>query len=50
MASDNNLKVDYEFYMTNQIMNPALQFLSLVIPNAEKIFDEFKKCDIIFTC
>jgi DNA polymerase elongation subunit (family B) len=39
---DNNLKVDYEFYMTNQIMNPALQFLSLVIPNAEKIFDEFK--------
>jgi DNA polymerase elongation subunit (family B) len=39
---DNNLKIDYEFYMTNQIMNPALQFLSLVIPNAEQIFEEFK--------
>jgi DNA polymerase elongation subunit (family B) len=39
---DNNLKIDYEFYMTNQIMNPSLQFLSLVIPNAEHIFDEFK--------
>ena len=39
---DKNLKVDFEFYMTNQIMNPALQFLSLVIPNAEQIFDQFK--------
>ncbi len=39
---ENNLKVDFEFYMTNQIMNPALQFLSLVIPNAEEIFDKFK--------
>ena len=38
----NNLKLDYEFYMTNQIMNPSLQFLSLVIPNAKSIFDEFK--------
>jgi DNA polymerase elongation subunit (family B) len=40
--STNNLKLDYEFYMTNQIMNPSLQFLSLVIPNAKSIFDEFK--------
>ena len=39
---DKNLKIDFEFYMTNQIMNPALQFLSLVIPNAEEIFDKFK--------
>jgi hypothetical protein len=39
---EKNLKVDYEFYMTNQIMNPSLQFLSLAIPNAHKIFDEFK--------
>ena len=31
-----------EYYMVNQIMNPSLQFLSLVIPNAERIFDEFK--------
>jgi DNA polymerase elongation subunit (family B) len=39
---EKNLKIDFEFYMTNQIMNPALQFLSLVIPNAEEIFDKFK--------
>jgi DNA polymerase elongation subunit (family B) len=39
---DKNLKIDYEFYMTNQIMNPALQFLSLVIPDAEEIFEHFK--------
>jgi DNA polymerase elongation subunit (family B) len=40
--STNNLELDYEFYMTNQIMNPSLQFLSLVIPDAKNIFDEFK--------
>jgi DNA polymerase elongation subunit (family B) len=40
---DNNLQLDYEFYMTNQIMNPALQFLELAIIDAPKIFDEFKK-------
>ncbi len=39
---DNNLKIDCEFYMTNQIMNPALQFLSLAIPKAHEIFEEFK--------
>ena len=39
---ENSMKIDYEFYMTNQIMNPSLQFLSLVIPNAEKIFEPFK--------
>jgi len=38
----NNLKIDYDFYMTNQIMNPVIQFLSLVIPDAKSIFDEFK--------
>lgn len=39
---EKKLKIDFEFYMTNQIMNPALQFLSLVIPNAEEIFEKFK--------
>jgi hypothetical protein len=39
---EQNLKIDFEFYMTNQIMNPALQFLSLVIPDAEKIFEKFR--------
>ena len=39
---DNKLIIDYEFYMTNQIMKPALNFLALVIPDAKNIFDEFK--------
>ena len=38
----NNLKLDYEFYMTNQIMKPSLQFLDLVLPNADKMFNDFK--------
>jgi hypothetical protein len=35
------LEIDYLFYLTNQIMNPALQFLELVDPDAKKIFDDF---------
>lgn len=27
----NNLKVDYLFYLTNQIMNPSIQFLELIV-------------------
>ena len=38
---DNNLEIDYLFYLTNQIMNPALQFLELVDKNAINIFKEF---------
>ena len=38
---ENNLEVDYLFYLTNQIMNPALQFLELVDKNAVNIFKEF---------
>jgi DNA polymerase elongation subunit (family B) len=38
---ENNLEVDYLFYLTNQIMNPALQFLELVDKNAINIFKEF---------
>jgi DNA polymerase elongation subunit (family B) len=37
----NNLEIDYLFYLTNQIMNPALQFLELVDKNAKNIFEEF---------
>ena len=37
----NKLEIDYLFYLTNQIMNPALQFLELVDKNAKYIFDEF---------
>lgn len=39
---EQNLSIDYLFYMTNQIRNPATQFLELVIKNAERIFDRFK--------
>jgi hypothetical protein len=37
----NKLEIDYLFYLTNQIMNPALQFLELVDKNAINIFKEF---------
>jgi DNA polymerase elongation subunit (family B) len=37
----NDLKIDYLFYITNQIMNPATQFLSLIIKEPEKIFDDY---------
>jgi hypothetical protein len=37
----NNLNLDYLFYITNQIMLPSLQFLSLIAHNPEKIFDSF---------
>jgi len=47
----NNLKIDYLFYITNQIEKPALKFLDLIIDNAENIFNEYiikeenrKKC------
>ena len=39
----NNIPINYIFYMKNQIMKPALQFLKLVDPNAE---DMFKKMEI----
>jgi DNA polymerase elongation subunit (family B) len=38
---EQNLELDYLFYLTNQIMNPALQFLELVDKNAINIFNEF---------
>jgi DNA polymerase elongation subunit (family B) len=42
----NNLQLDYKFYMTNQIMKPALQFLQLVVPDAKLMFDELIiKCE-----
>ena len=38
---NNNLEIDYLFYLTNQIMNPALQFLELVDKNASSVFNNF---------
>jgi len=37
----NNLKLDYLFYITNQIMKPALQFLELLCENPDDIFRPF---------
>jgi DNA polymerase elongation subunit (family B) len=38
---EHELEIDYLFYLTNQIMNPILQFLELVDKNAKQIFDDF---------
>ena len=37
---ENNLQVDYLFYLTNQIMNPTIQFLELLVKNPNEIFNE----------
>jgi DNA polymerase elongation subunit (family B) len=39
----NNLEIDYLFYMTNQIQNPATQFLQLVDDKIKDLFDEYKE-------
>jgi DNA polymerase elongation subunit (family B) len=38
---ENNLKIDYLFYITNQIMKPAMQFLELIAKNPGKIFESY---------
>jgi DNA polymerase elongation subunit (family B) len=38
---DNNLKIDYLFYITNQIMKPAMQFLELIVEKPENIFEQY---------
>lgn len=35
---DNNLELDYLYYITNQIEKPALQFLELIVENPKTIF------------
>jgi len=37
---ENNLQVDYLFYLTNQIKNPTVQFLELLVDDPEAIFNE----------
>jgi hypothetical protein len=39
----NNLEIDYLFYMTNQIQNPATQFLELVDDKIGEVFEEYKE-------
>lgn len=38
---ENKLKIDYLFYITNQIMKPAIQFLELIVYEPEKIFKKY---------
>lgn len=38
---DKQIELDYLFYMTNQIMKPALQFLEHIAINPEKIFKNY---------
>lgn len=40
-TKQHNLAIDYLFYITNQIMKPAVQFLSLVTECPEKIFNYY---------
>jgi DNA polymerase elongation subunit (family B) len=35
------LKIDYLFYITNQIMKPSLQFLELIVKDPDKIFNMY---------
>ena len=44
---NNKLKLDYLFYITNQIMKPCLQFLELVIEKPEQVFREYIVKEII---
>lgn len=37
----NSLRLDYLFYITNQIMKPAVQFLDLIALKPEKIFKDY---------
>jgi DNA polymerase elongation subunit (family B) len=41
--AEHKLKIDYLFYLKNQIMNPSIQFLELLMTpaEAEKLFDDF---------
>ena len=37
----NNLKLDYLYYITNQIQKPAMQFLELIVEDPYKIFEKY---------
>ena len=38
---EKKLKLDYLFYITNQIMKPSIQFLELIVDKPERIFNEY---------
>lgn len=37
----NGLKIDYLFYITNQISKPATQFLELIVENPDQLFRDY---------
>lgn len=37
----NNIRLDYMYYITNQIMKPSIQFLEKLVRDPEKIFNRF---------
>jgi DNA polymerase elongation subunit (family B) len=41
-VKENNLKVDYLFYLTNQIEKPITQVLSVIIDKPKAIFEKYK--------
>jgi hypothetical protein len=38
---ENNLELDYLFYITNQIMKPSVQFLELIAKDVYKLFENY---------
>jgi hypothetical protein len=38
---DKQIELDYQFYITNQIMKPTLQFLEHIAESPEKIFENY---------
>jgi DNA polymerase elongation subunit (family B) len=38
-VKENNLKIDFLFYITNQIKKPAMQFLELIVKNPDALFN-----------
>ena len=47
---ENNLKLDYLFYITNQIMKPAIQILETMVKNPENIFNNYINREINRRC
>jgi DNA polymerase elongation subunit (family B) len=39
VRSHPGIRIDYEFYISNQIMNPAIQFLELIMDDPEALFE-----------
>jgi DNA polymerase elongation subunit (family B) len=40
-ALEHNLQLDYLFYITNQILKPAIQFLEYIVHEPERIFNAY---------